>query len=248
MHESVVHLSRLDTNDLKVETKKCIAIYESSIMEDPTRVDLYYSLSHLYISAGRSKDSVELLTKLNEILPDCTVAKFNLAMALKDYGDAEQALEILQNIDSSDEDFMAKVKHSIAHLHVFLLNFKEGWDVYDSRWDDSHFPSKNLKELNSKIPCWDGTPVKHLLIWAEQGLGDEVMFATALEDASHKCNKLTVACDKRLIPIFKRSFPDDIEFLPKSASAIRGSFDAQIPIDPCLEFSGGNYLTFLIEK
>ena len=84
--------------------------------------------------------------------------------------------------------------------------------------------------MNSKIPQWDGQLVNNLLVWAEQGIGDEVMFASAIEDANRRCKTLTVACDKRLIPIFKRSFSKEIEFLPKSASAICGLFDAQLPI------------------
>ena len=230
MHNSVLQLTRLETSELVTETKKCIALYESSIIDDPTRIDLYYSLSHLYISVGRSADSVELLMQLNQILPECPIAKFNLAMGLKDDGQYDRALDILKEIEAPDADFAGKVGHSLAHLHITKMDFSRGWDAYECRWDDEHFPSKNLKELNSKIPSWDGQYVDHLLVWAEQGIGDEVMFASALEDANQRCRRLTVACDKRLIPVYQRSFSPDIDYLPKSASAISGAFNAQLPI------------------
>ena len=129
--------------------------------------------------------------------------KFNLHGSLKDFGDYDQALEILTDIEAPDVGFEGKQKHSIAHLNILKLNFAVGWDFYEGRWEDEHFPSRNLKELNSKIPQWDGQLVNNLLVWAEQGIGDEVMFASAIEDANRRCKTLTtVACDKRLIPIF----------------------------------------------
>ena len=58
MHNSILRLGVLDTNSLIAETNKCIRLHEKSLIADPTRIDLYYSLSHLYICMGRSSDSV----------------------------------------------------------------------------------------------------------------------------------------------------------------------------------------------
>lgn len=51
---------------------------------------------------------------------------------------------------------------------------------------------------------------KSLMICAEQGLGDEVMFANMLPDvveALGPAGALTLAVERRLVPLFKRSFP-----------------------------------------
>ena len=62
------------------------------------------------------------------------------------------------------------------------------------------------------------------------------MFSSVLVDANSRCEVLTVACDERLIPVFRRSFPSDINFVPKSSAAIKGVFDAQLPMGSLPKF------------
>jgi tetratricopeptide (TPR) repeat protein len=56
-------------------------------------------------------------------------------------------------------------------------------------------------------PEWDGTPDKTVVLYAEQGLGDEILFASMIPDAAKLCRKLIFDCDGRLEGLFKRSFP-----------------------------------------
>ena len=85
-------------------------------------------------------------------------------------------------------------------------------------------------------PRWNGKPCK-LIVLAEQGLGDEILFSTCFGDLQKQNPDLTIECDSRLIPVFTRSFPG-IEFVnrwdgpigtPKELNVYRGEFDAFIP-------------------
>ena len=231
MHDSVLCLGRLPSKELQNELKSCTSFYEESLILDPTRIDLYYSLSHLYIMQGRSADSVRLIGALREILPDCNTAKYNYAMALKDTGRLTDAISMLESISCpSSFDLTAKINHSLGHTYLQKLEFAKGWDLYESRWQDEHFPSKNLNIMNDQIPRWSGQEVGKLLVWAEQGIGDEIMFSSVLEDACRLCELVTVACDERLIQIYERSFSGNIKFVDKLKKTITGKFDAQIPI------------------
>ena len=57
-------------------------------------------------------------------------------------------------------------------------------------------------------PEWDGTPGKNVVIYAEQGIGDEISFASVIPDAAKVCKKLIFDCDGRLEGLFRRSFPN----------------------------------------
>jgi hypothetical protein len=48
---------------------------------------------------------------------------------------------------------------------------------------------------------------KRLLVYAEQGLGDQIMFASCLPDLLPQVGGCVVECAPRLVPIFRRSFP-----------------------------------------
>ncbi len=79
------------------------------------------------------------------------------------------------------------------------------------------------------IPFWDGSYVEKLIIIGEQGVGDEVLFASIIPEAMIRCKEVTYLCDERLIPIIERSFK--IKTMPRYAeydNALDG-FDAYIP-------------------
>jgi tetratricopeptide (TPR) repeat protein len=57
-------------------------------------------------------------------------------------------------------------------------------------------------------PEWDGSPGKTVAVYADQGIGDEISFASMVPDAAKLCRKLVLDCDGRLEHLFRRSFPE----------------------------------------
>ena len=73
------------------------------------------------------------------------------------------------------------------------------------RWDTKNFPSPLLKTgLPLCNPTIEG---RNLLLWAEQGIGDEVFYAGMLTQALEKFPNISLVADARLHPLFSRSFP-----------------------------------------
>jgi ADP-heptose:LPS heptosyltransferase len=71
-----------------------------------------------------------------------------------------------------------------------------------------------------------------LLLWAEQGIGDEVFFAGLLPAAQRDFTRISLVADERLHPVFKRSFPT-VNLLGKSLlheQYFDTGFDCQAPI------------------
>jgi hypothetical protein len=59
-------------------------------------------------------------------------------------------------------------------------------------------------------PLWTGEKLStgRLLLWGEQGVGDEIQFAGLIPDAIRTGNRIVLDCDPRLKPLFARSFPE----------------------------------------
>jgi hypothetical protein len=75
-------------------------------------------------------------------------------------------------------------------------------------WADgaSSIGGKFRKELRYRDEGrWDGKPGANLVIYGEQGLGDEIMYASCVPDAMRE-NTVIVECDPRLQGLFRRSF------------------------------------------
>lgn len=90
-----------------------------------------------------------------------------------------------------------------ARLSLGYKDWK-GWGFRDPR--AGYFPFD--------FPWWDGKPVKKLLLLGEQGVGDEILFASMFNELQYLVEDLTVDCEPRLYKIFKRSFPN-ITFVPR---------------------------------
>jgi hypothetical protein len=86
---------------------------------------------------------------------------------------------------------------------------EEGFRGYEIR-NTSRFRSYVQHVVTA--PVWNGEPLagKRLLIVGEQGLGDELMFATVIPDlidAVGPAGLLQIAVEHRLVSFFARSFP-----------------------------------------
>jgi catechol 2,3-dioxygenase-like lactoylglutathione lyase family enzyme len=91
-----------------------------------------------------------------------------------------------------------------AHYLLASARFREGWRDYAYR-----FASLAILRRPWPFPEWKGEPLegKTLLVYAEQGLGDEIMFASCLPEMIGRAKHCVVECDRRLAGLFRRSFP-----------------------------------------
>jgi hypothetical protein len=149
------------------------------------------------------------------------------------------------------------IKFNLASAYLANLDFENGWPLYIYRSAieelEGKFSYLNRHYINSK-PQDD----KPILVLSEQGLGDQILFLSLLFEISKFKNKILVALDQRLIPLFERSFPSinfypdkiDLSSLEYSYNLLAGSmgglfrksksaFDAQLKsfIKPNLDLS-----------
>lgn len=82
----------------------------------------------------------------------------------------------------------------------------ENWDGWEFRSDWS----KSLLLLN--LPLWKGEK-SQITVLGEQGLGDEIAYASCLPDLIRYVEKVTFECLPRLIPVFEGAF--GIECVPR---------------------------------
>ena len=105
-------------------------------------------------------------------------------------------------------------------------DFNQGFKHHEWRWKTKERANYFLK---SAKPMWNGEKNQRVLVWGEQGIGDEIMFSSVILDLYAKSLQILVKCDKRLIPLFKRSFPPDIIYFSKSQPVPEDKYDSHIP-------------------
>jgi len=112
-------------------------------------------------------------------------------------------------------------------LDLQLGRFDTGWERYDARWRSQRFKSNRL--ITSK-PQWSPkSNLRRVLVWGEQGVGDQIFYACALQHLRSQVDKVTMLIDVRLIPIFRRSL-SDVDFLPNTSEVPTEDHDSHLPI------------------
>ena len=99
-----------------------------------------------------------------------------------------------------------KPELALAHWNYALILLSEG--KWETAWDEHElgFGCKSrIDRQYGDMPEWDGSPNKTVLIYGEQGIGDEIMFASMLPDVM-KTNEVILECHKRLKTLFENSF------------------------------------------
>jgi hypothetical protein len=94
-------------------------------------------------------------------------------------------------------------------LGAALLSFgrlAEGWPEY--RWRLRN-PAHRGWHRGIPKPLWTGDQLagQRLLLWSDQGLGDQILTAGLLPEATAAAARIVFACETRLAPLMARSFP-----------------------------------------
>tara|TARA_R110000868_G_scaffold66465_4_gene197864 strand:+ start:3164 stop:5167 length:2004 start_codon:yes stop_codon:yes gene_type:complete len=104
-------------------------------------------------------------------------------------------------------DSYAHARNNTAFALLGQERFEEGWRVHTRRLET---PEGREILRRFAIPEWQDEAIegKHLLLWGEQGIGDEVQFLTLLKHVRRMGARATVLAEPRLRPLIRRSFPD----------------------------------------
>ena len=84
-----------------------------------------------------------------------------------------------------------------------------GWESYRHRFESKDFPSRKRTFDKPRLEELEHAEGKKILIWAEQGLGDELMFLNLAKYFQKSTNcEYIIEGSLRLTSLMKRSFPD----------------------------------------
>jgi Flp pilus assembly protein TadD len=155
------------------------------------------------------------------LAPDDPAVLCNWMMALHHWGRRGEALSLAQTLLARDPALIeARMNRALMLLGEGVLG--EAWDDYEAR---RSLPGSTCAH-DVPSPEWQGSALagRSIFVYPEQGLGDEIMFASCIPDLVAQGARCTLECHPKLEKIFRRSFPgvevlakDDWRRLPQSA-------------------------------
>jgi tetratricopeptide (TPR) repeat protein len=184
---------------------EAIAIYDEAIRVAPSDARPKVNLGLVYLlQLGNPTLAESYFRAVLADWPDHLEASANLGLALRDQERHEEEFAIYrQALSVHPESTELRWNQALANLSAG--NFREGWRGYEFRF--SRHDGRNLRRYG--FPLWDGSPMpdNRLLVLAEQGLGDEIMFASCVPELRAMVKGVVLECSPRLAALFARSFP-----------------------------------------
>lgn len=120
-------------------------------------------------------------------------------------GRVEDGISCLKKL-LADSPEHASGRHNLALLQFRNGEVTDGFQNYDARLALPEFASKRGR---FSAPMWNGEPIngKRILVWKEQGIGDEVRYASLLPELNALGGAVTIECAEKISPLWQKSFP-----------------------------------------
>ena len=229
--------------DLK-QFDEALASYDQAIKINPNHAVAYSNRGNSLRDLKRFEEALASYDKAISLNPNHAGTFCNRGIVLQGLQRTDEALASYDRAIEIDPDLIT-AHYNLSLFNLMKGNFKAGWQGYEWRWLDKDFDSEPLK---SAKPVWDFKKTNQcLLVWAEQGVGDQVSFGSLLSELLEDVPNLLVQIDKRLIPIFTRSLPK-IKFYPDSLILPESDYDIHIPIGSLGKYLRNNEKDFLLKK
>ncbi|PWC58289.1 hypothetical protein TSH7_09175 [Azospirillum sp. TSH7] len=200
--EALTHLGLVHQTCGRVE--EAVKLHRRCIALQPEHLPAHANLGHACELMGRMAEANGHYRRALALQPGSADAANNLATMATLAGRPEEAKTHLRRALRIDPDF-ALAAWNLGLLDLADGRIAEGWAGYGRR-----FSARQLQRARRiDRPVWTGEPLRgrRLLAWSEQGVGDEILFASCFDALQGLDGPVTVECDRRLVSLFARSFP-----------------------------------------
>ncbi len=182
-----------------------VASFRKAVELQPDLAEAHSNLGYvLFRDLGEYEEGARHIDRAVELAPNDTVASCNRIMVLHLHGQTDAALALADELLARDPDFV-EARHNKAVILLKKGDFERGWPDYEAR----KYSPRSKWTNDAPLPEWDGSSLagRSIVIFPEQGLGDEIMFASCVPDVLARAQTCTLECNPKLEALFARSFP-----------------------------------------
>ena len=212
--EHYLRITELSPQDSAAHTNLCLALYETGVYDqarqhgeraigiDPQLPEAHHNLALVLREVGDPERAVQHFQKAFDLTPRAEIAA-GLANAFRDLGRLDEAIAMYDRALQLNPD-LGDAAINRAYAYLSKEDYSVGWAHYEGR-----FSATGTKVRDFGLPRWNGEALRGrtILVHAEQGLGDEIMFASCLPDLIEQAERVIIECSDRLEPLICRSFP-----------------------------------------
>lgn len=153
-------------------------------------------------------DAREAFMVVHKAMPDDPMPIANIASGYIQQGKAAEAVRWADRALAIDTDNkianVAKAYGSLA-----LGRWVDGWKHADHLYGEQ-ITVRVYRDPEE--PLWDGSSGKTVVVQADQGIGDIIMYAQCLKEMARDCKQVIVETSPRTAPLLRDAFPEVVVY------------------------------------
>lgn len=185
------------------EFERAQTLFRNALAQDPLLKEAHTNLGITHQERGEREAAIAHYRAALAIDPVYTFALCNLAVLYFDQGQVEEAQTCLAKVLAREPN-NAEALYMQALFMLAQGDFRGGWAGYELRVRQLFPPPPSYP-----YPRWQGEDLngRSVLISSEQGLGDQIMFASCIPDLINAGARCVLICKDKLNRLFAHSFP-----------------------------------------
>ena len=164
-----------------------------------------------------------------DMVPASAIAWRELAESLQFQNRVAEATEACERAFAlNPEDSYTSIV--LGQLYMSAGRIGEGWDLYEARF-------RMVRPLTPRplptVPRWEGESLdgRTLLVWREEGIGDELRFSTCMPGLAERLGgRVVFECEPRLVGLYTRALRGIVVRPEKAPAYDYTGIDCHVPI------------------
>jgi hypothetical protein len=255
MHERLLHAKSIIKDEPDEALRICSEVLNEEFDSDEGQMALFMT-GFIMMEAERYGLAYHIYQRCAQLKPNMSEIWSNMGMCLEESDPQKAKKAFIKAYKLNPKNYRAMANHALmclqtgqpekcvnlcnkalalnpqleaaAHNRALAKIMQRDWSGWDDWFDTLGVKHREARDYG--VPDWNGEPGT-VLVYGEQGVGDEIMYTSCLEDIL-KTNKVVFDCDSRLEGLFKRSFDCDVygDRFKKQSRAADQEFDYQCAI------------------
>lgn len=186
------------------EAEHCL---RQALLYAPEHPDIRNNLAVLLHERGDLPEAEQHFRQILAAHPQHIEALNNLGNLLKDRRQAADAEACYRQVLARQATH-AEARWNLGLLLLLRGDLTQGWPLYEARHDPAR-QNREVKPPPLATSVWRGEPLhgQHLLVWPEQGHGDEIQFVRYLPllKQGFGARRITLICKPPLLPLLQQA-------------------------------------------
>lgn len=192
---------------LKEQNQPALLMFKRAAELD-VNYKVYPNIAAVYRKTNQVEECRRVLEKVLDHEPDNSSALCNMGASWVNEGNPQAGIAMLRKAIKAGD---SKASWNLGILLLEAGQYAEGFDLYHRGIGQERAPkiyAQDPKDEPGLLEAKYGRSGKTLLLYGEQGIGDELMFTCCLYQALEDFGHVILDCHPRLESIFRHTFRD----------------------------------------